>query len=979
MYLKKIIANGFKSFADKTIFVFEENINGIVGPNGSGKSNVVDAVRFVLGEQSSKNLRGDGNMVDVIFSGSKSRKPAGSASVTLVFDNSDHHLNITYDEVSIKRVIYKSGENEYFLNGERCRLKDISDLMIDSSASRESFNIISQGKIADILSGSIYNRRNIIEEAAGVLKYKKRKEEALRKLDRTHLNLNRINDIISELTVQIEPLEIQSREAKKYLEIKDNLSNLEIALITNDIEKINFDLKKYGDDIRKISEELLNTDINTSSNDAKLIKYKEKLKKIEEEINVYQIRMLEATQDLERLNTELKLLHERNKYNLNDDELSKRTLLIKEDILKVNSSISSINNECEVYNKEIDAASLDNDNKLLKYNDLKKKINDLNVEINNYNRKISDYQYKINILENLICNNSSVPTAVLAVLNNRSIKGIHNIVGKLIETDNKFATALSVSLGASVNNIVVDDENVAKECIKFLKNGNIGRATFYPLNIIKGRDIPMDVLITLKKQHDFIDTFDHLVSYDNKYKDIVKRELGGVIVVNDIDGANRISKIVGNKYKVVTLDGQVVNVGGAITGGNLYKQNNVIKDRYELDEVTKHLKYTKNALERDSKEVLSLTTILNKLEDEINDNKSRIKVTKSLMESKREEINFLNNELISLNNELSGLVNNYNNEEDKLLKDILNQTDKKNVIRKQLDILIMDKDNLKDSINDLENENKKFTTITNKKNKELSNLQIEISRNEVRLENLLNTLNQEYSLTFEGAKNNYKLDILEEEARSRVYDLKSQIKDIGMVNLGAPNEYERVSTRYNFLVKQHDDLINAENTLLQIITEMDDVVKEKFGETFRKVNAEFGRVFRLLFGGGEASLKLTNPSDLLETGVDILAVPAGKNLKSVSLLSGGEKTLTAIALLFAVLNIRPVPFCILDEVEAALDETNVARFGEYLSIYRDKTQFILITHKKKTMEYADILYGITMQESGVSKLVSVKLEEVGSK
>ena len=337
MYLKKLQAQGFKSFADKTTFLFEENINGIVGPNGSGKSNLVDAVRFVLGEQSSKNLRGDGNMMDVIFSGSKTRKPAGSASVTLFFDNTDHHLNIAYDEVSIKRVIYKTGENEYYLNGEKCRLKDISDLMTDSSASKESFNIISQGKIADILSGSSISRRSIIEEAAGVIKYKKRKEEALRKLDRTHLNLNRINDIISEISGQLEPLAKQSELAKKYESVKENLNNLEIALITNDIEKLNNDIKEYENNIAKINDEVLNDSVTTSTNDAEIVKNKEKLKKVEEEINLYQGKLLKATEDLEKLNTELKLLKERNKYKLNSDEVSRKSLEIKADILKKSS------------------------------------------------------------------------------------------------------------------------------------------------------------------------------------------------------------------------------------------------------------------------------------------------------------------------------------------------------------------------------------------------------------------------------------------------------------------------------------------------------------------------------------------------------------------------------------------------------------------------------------------------------------------
>ena len=977
MYLKKLQAQGFKSFADKTTFLFEENINGIVGPNGSGKSNLVDAVRFVLGEQSSKNLRGDGNMMDVIFSGSKTRKPAGSASVTLFFDNTDHHLNIAYDEVSIKRVIYKTGENEYYLNGEKCRLKDISDLMTDSSASKESFNIISQGKIADILSGSSISRRSIIEEAAGVIKYKKRKEEALRKLDRTHLNLNRINDIISEISGQLEPLAKQSELAKKYESVKENLNNLEIALITNDIEKLNNDIKEYENNIAKINDEVLNDSVTTSTNDAEIVKNKEKLKKVEEEINLYQGKLLKATEDLEKLNTELKLLKERNKYKLNSDEVSRKSLEIKEDILKTNTLITNINNEIEVSYKEISTINLDNDKLLVKYNSLRKQVNSINDEIDNYNRMINDYQYKIISLENLINNNSSLPYSVKAVLNNHALKGVHNAFGNLLETDSKYSVALSVALGGACNNIVVENENVASSCIQFLKEGNIGRATFYPLNIIKGRSIPSDVLTLLKDCPYFINTLDKLVTYKVEYADIVLRELGSIIVVNDLDGANKVSKLVNQRYRIVTLDGQVINAGGSITGGNISKQSNVIRDKYELERLEKELKNITNAIDADTKKVGSLSAEAYKLNDLINNNKGNISVIQSVINSKQDNLSILNDKLVSLNNELNGLVNNNDTGEDKLLSDILDYTNRKNEIKTKLEILTIEKDSLNDNINILENENKKIVSLINKKNKELSFMQIESSKDAVRLDNLLNTLNEEYSLTFEAAFTNYKLEMDIEEAREKVSNLKEQIKDIGVVNLGATLEYERVSARYNFLLKQKDDLTNAEDMLLQIITQMDDVVKEKFSQTFDKVNKEFGRVFKMLFGGGEAYLKLTTPDDLLETGIDIMAVPAGKNLKSISLLSGGEKTLTAIALLFAVLNIKPVPFCILDEVEAALDEANVARFGEYLSIYRDKTQFILITHKKKTMEYADILYGITMQESGVSKLVSVKLEDVG--
>ena len=484
MYLKEIKTIGFKSFADKTTLEFSPNINGIVGPNGSGKSNVVDAVKFVLGEQSIKTLRGETNMVDIIFSGSKSRKPLNSASVTLVFDNTDHYLPIDFSEVSIKRVIYKTGDTEYFINNERCRLKDITDLLIDSGASKESFSIISQGKIAEILSSKPNERRVIFEEAAGVLKYKKRKEEALRKLDRTNDNLNRVNDIINELNTQVEPLRIQSENAKMYLENKEKLEELEISLIISDIEKFNFEYQEAKSRIELINDEIITMGTNTSSNNVYILENKEKLKLIEEEINIKQNSLLEITEKLESVNTEIKLLKEREKYKIDKNNLKENILKLRDEKLNYDSLINSLNNEIEIKNKELENIM---ENISILENKLKTErniFNSLNDDVIKTNRTINDIKYKIDYLENKINNNNGLPNGVINVLNNPKLNGVHNIIGKLIDVDNEYAEAINTALGASSSNIVVDNEKVAANCVKYLKDNRLGRATFYPINII---------------------------------------------------------------------------------------------------------------------------------------------------------------------------------------------------------------------------------------------------------------------------------------------------------------------------------------------------------------------------------------------------------------------------------------------------------------------------------------------------------------
>ena len=979
MYLKEIKASGFKSFADTIDIELTNGISGIVGPNGSGKSNVVDAVRWVLGEQSVKQLRGEGSMSDVIFTGSKSRRAASFASVTLVFDNSDKYLNIEYDEVQIKRTIYKTGENEYFINNTRARLKDILELFMDTGASKESFNIISQGDVANILSGKAEDRRVIFEEASGVLKYKKRKDEALRKLSKTHDNMARVDDIISELNTNMEPLKKQSEDAKIYLEKKEKLENVEIALTVNDIEKYNYEYKYSKEKVSELTLSITKMLSENSSEQAKIETIKNNISKLNSELYLKQQELVKVSANAEKLSGEKAMISERSKYNSEDVKLHDNIISLKEKILKIESQISALNKEIESEksNNKVIGEKLNNTE--IKLSEIEKNKENLNSKLNQKLREITAQKHRKEVLMNSLENNSSLPYSVKNVLNNPKLTGIHGVLGKLLEFEEKYSEALEVSLMSSVSHIVCDNEEDAKEAVRYLKNNNLGRATFLPISVIKPRSIDSESYETIKSMNGFVDIASNLVRYDTKYRNIVLSLLGTIVVVDNIDNANLISKKLKNRYKVVTMTGEVVNIGGSITGGSL-KKSSILSERYELENVIKDI----DVLDSEIKE------IENKI-NEVDDNYTNLELEKNsiiisvnsnseILKNKYNVLDDLTNEKSTLMTELSNnqnIVNNVvTNEEEKILNEYYKEIEKRdelnieiNQIHKKIEL---ENEDLINNESSLKNNNQEY----NKAQEELKSHEIKVNRLDVKIDNLLNILTNDYSISYEKAKEKYILEIDSDEARSIVSTLKREIKSLGDVNVGAIEEYDRVKERYEFLNKQKEDLTNAENVLLEIITEMDDIMKDKFSSTFNKIKEAFNETFRKLFNGGKAELKLTDPSNILETGIDIIALPPGKKLQHISLLSGGEKTLTAIALLFSILKVRPVPFCILDEVEAALDEVNVDNFGKYLKEFKGDTQFIIITHKKKTMEYADVLYGITMQESGVSKLVSVKLEEL---
>ena len=975
MYLKSIRAQGFKSFADKLDLEINPGITGIVGPNGSGKSNIVDAVRWVLGEQSVKSLRGQNNMTDCIFSGSESREAQKRAMVALIFDNSDHYLHSDFKEVEIKRIVYSTGENEYFINNTRVRLKDVTDLFIDSGAGTNAFNIISQGNVTDIVNSKSSDRRVIFESAAGVLKYKKRKEESLKKLEKTEENLMRIKLVIDELATTVEPLKEQSIVAKKYLNIKDELESIDIALIAKDITDLNLEYTKITEEIKNLKEKLLTIKDNTE--DSKLETLKFRSLELEENLNKKKEEILKVTENLSDLNGEKKLTIERQKYETNNDVLENNLIKLKEKELELNKNITLCEREVLDIENSINSERS-------KGEDVKNNLLVLKVKKSTASNTLMDttkakflLENKIQILENNILSAESAPVSVRNILNNPRLHGIHNTIGKLMDIPEKYLVATDIALGASSNFLVVDDENAALNAIDFLKDRKLGRATFFPLNVIKGKYVNNEVIDDIKNINGYIGVLSDLIDFDPKYRNIVENQLGQVVVVDNERTLNIIGKLINYKYKVVSLDGEILHVGGSITGGTS-KKNTMLNEKNELNKLKSELQKMDIKIKDLTDEVNNITNNMEELEERENVLNKYVILLNDELFNKKTNLSRLNEEHKNVLSELEGINDMKSNKLDdhlmKLMEKINNLSKNRELIEKDIKLITKEKNDLNDEINILDKKLRDSSSSYNIVNNELKSKEVASGKLEVKLDNLLGDLNNNYNLTYEAASSSYTLEMDADIARDRVSNLKRELNKLGNVNLGSIEEYERISKRYEFLTSQKFDLESASMELKGIIKEMDDIMVEKFAKSFESIKQEFSKIFKMMFKGGKGELALSDPDDLLNTGIDIVAIPPGKKINSPVALSGGEKALTAICLLFAMLEVKPSPFVILDEAEAALDEVNVDMFGKYLSEEKTRSQFIVITHKKRMMEYADSLYGITMQESGVSKIVSAKLE-----
>ncbi|MBZ5749842.1 chromosome segregation protein SMC [Metabacillus rhizolycopersici] len=1180
MFLKRLDIVGFKSFAERVSVDFVQGVTAVVGPNGSGKSNITDAIRWVLGEQSAKSLRG-AKMEDIIFVGSDSRKALNIAEVTLTLDNDDHFLPIDYREVSITRRVYRSGESEFFINKQGCRLKDIVDLFMDSGLGKEAFSIISQGKVEEILSSKSEERRMIFEEAAGVLKYKTRKKKAEYKLAETQENLNRVQDILHELENQVEPLKIQASIAKDYLQKKDELEQIEVALTVHEIE----DLYQKYEALTKSFEEGKDRELKLSATiqkrESEIVKMRDHLAALDDSIHDLQQVLLLASEELEKLEGRKEVLKERKKNahqnkamlektiteltdrlsHLNKEKQNQESYLvtftkevqsIKEQLAEKQALISSFNQNVEetieglkseyfeLLNEQASARNeiqyldeqlsqqerkniklLDSNQRYIterqeilvkktkieaKYSLIESKLSEqiksfrdaqtmLESGKNAYQKKESAlYQvYQIlqqtrsrkDVLESMQEDYAGFFQGVKEILKAKDqLGGIHGAVAELISTDKQYETAIEIALSSSLQYVVVEDEATGRKAIQFLKKNSFGRATFFPLSVIKERSIAQHDLRLIQTHQAFVGVATDLVKYQDKFKKVIANLLGTVIVTSDLKGANEIAKLMNYRYRLVTLQGDVVNPGGSMTGGAVKQKNNSLLSRGReleainekllvMEEKTAHLekdvKETKETIEKQeelleklrslgeqlrieeqmirsekreielneknvndhlmlydaeresydsdkeryttrkmtlTQNVQTISTKLKQLDDELEelsakkvsqqtskaelqDELTDLKVVfaskQQIYENQKEKVERIKLDLqqslqkyeeakedYSL---LSNEMNTSSSGEEKLEEAASKKLQDKNKTIELIATRREERLQLFEKLEFEERELKEFKRQEKQFHDSLKDEEVKLNRFDVELDNLLNHLREEYSLTFEGAKEKYSLEMDIDEARKRVKLIKLSIDELGTVNLGAIDEYERISERFTFLSEQQSDLLEAKDTLYLVIDEMDEEMKKRFEQTFNAIRSHFEIVFQALFGGGRAELKLVDPKDLLNTGVDIIAQPPGKKLQNLSLLSGGERALTAIALLFSILKVRPVPFCVLDEVEAALDEANVFRFAQYLKKFSHETQFIVITHRKGTMEEADVLYGVTMQESGVSKLVSVRLED----
>ena len=978
MKLKGIRAYGFKSFADKMEMEFKTNITAIVGPNGSGKSNIVDAVRWVLGEQSVKNLRGSSAMSDVIFAGSETRAPFKRCEVALTFDNTTRFLNTDLVDVEVKRILYYTGENEYYINNVKVRLKDLTNLFLDSGIGGDAFNIISQGNIETIVNSKPIDRRVILESAAQVLKYKNRKTESLRKLDKTKDNLEKVDLVIDELSQTLTPLEEQSKVAKKYVLMENSLKDLEIALTVQDITSMHEEYQHIEEEQNKLTtekESLTTTNLKKAS----LVEEKEmKLLSLENKIEEENNHLISLNENLAKLTSERTLLLERQKYTTNAEKIDEGLLALKEQEAKnekeralVAQEIEEIENTRKEVLKKIE--DLDEKTSLFTY-----RMTKFLQEKEEWTKKELVTRNEIEILENNLENDVQLPYAVKNVLNHPRLKGIKNTIGKLLEVDDEYTVAVDVALANAANFIVVETSENALEAIQYLKENKLGRATFFPMDSIRSRYIEKNTLESVKSEDGFIGVLSDLVKYEEPFKNIIENQLGNVLVVQDGQAMKKISRLIAHKFRVVTLDGEITHAGGSITGGSLKNKASFLQMRQELET----LKRKHQEIKEKVGQLEALTSNYDEekrtLEEQTHEClKEKMLIEESLEEKKKkqQEVENTKEEIAkqiagaqamkkgSIEESIVGIT--------QTIQEILLEKERKS---RKITEYKTEKSEISSWIAQKEMENKKVTSRIYQIDQSLKEYEVRVGKLDTKMDYLLALLSDNYHLTYEKARMNYVLDVDEDVARMKVSSLKKEMKDLGVVNLGSIEEYERIKTRYDFLDQQREDLQKACDDLLKIIAEMDEIMEERLKAAFAKIAQEFAVIFKKLFKGGTGLLKLTDPDNMLETGIEIIAQPPGKKLNSIQLLSGGEKTLTAIALLFAILNVYPVPFCILDEVEAALDEANVDTFGKYLQEQKDKSEFILITHKKRTMEYADTLYGITMQEQGVSKIVSVKLE-----
>ncbi|CDE14072.1 chromosome partition protein Smc [Clostridium sp. CAG:470] len=1182
MYLKRLELQGFKSFADKTVLELMPGITTVIGPNGSGKSNISDAIRWVLGEQSMKSLRGTKSL-DIIFAGTQNRKSLGFAEASLVFDNSDGALPIEYTEVTVTRKIYRSGETGYYINKVPCRLKDVLELFMDTGIGKDGYSIIGQGKIDEILSNKSEDRRHIFEEAAGIVKYRTRKQESEKKLEHTKLNLLRINDILTEIEGNLEPLQMQADKAKKYLNLREELKNIEIGLFVYNIEKYKQDLEKVVQDIeimqsqcndeegrlervKILKEELkssideitetienmsnigfesqkqieqLNSDINVAktriannneNNDrylkeieeqnakikelkdeieqkeAKKDNLKQNKEKFEKELNEKQAELDKLTEKLsskeleiegykhtveENTDKKYELQSEINAQNINYQNFEKRQAQIKQEM---QSTIS-----------ELDGTRLNKEDIAKQFNEIENKKNKAQNSLNEVakqreeaNQKIKSFESNINILSSemrikesrlkfLIETEKekegyikSVKSLLKDCENIKELgKGMNGVLANIIEVPDDLQTAIEMCLGTSLQNIVTETETDAKRLVEHLRKNNLGRASFLPISSVRGKKLDK----IKGNESGVIGIASDLVKYNKKYEQIILNLLGRTVIVDNMDTAIKVAKQNGYTFRIVTTEGDLINPSGAITGGSVSKKTvNILGRGKEIEKLEKEIKNLKQKIEKlendkqnyeesiegilelsanlekelqeidityatEKQKVISINENIEKLEKRLN----RLKEEQANLEKQKEEavstkgdLQVEINKIVEQNEELSKIITEFaelNKDDQKYIDDLnfditnlkisvssfdeseasiqeiqerINQElenahtsiENKNTqieqikkdneeLEKSIQETLQKIEEVKESVNSSSSKIEELKKERAQKSEKLSKQEDEITAKfkviedlkgqlvkldvkktkiEEDINGIINKMWEEYELTPNNAEQYQKPENVSLTQR-RVNSLRTEIRELGSVNVDSIEEYKNLKDRYDFMSEQRLDLENTMSKLRKVISDMTQIMKEQFKEKFKVINKNFGEVFAELFGGGKAELTLEDEENILECGIDITVQPPGKKLQNMMLLSGGEKAFTAIALLFAILKINPAPFCVLDEIEAALDDVNVFRYADYLKKFTDHTQFLVITHRKGTMEVADTVYGVTMEESGISKLLSMKLKQ----
>lgn len=966
MFLKRIELQGFKSFADKTVIQFDQDITGIVGPNGCGKSNVNDAIRWVLGEQSVKSLRSGTNMSDIIFSGSEYRKPVNMARVTLVFDNSTRVFDSDFDEIEITRQILRANnEASYFINKTPCRLKDINDLVMDTGLGKDSLSIITQGNISSFADAKPEDRRSLFEEAAGVAKYKKRKKISLSKLEQTKENLDRLQDILDELERQIGPLEKQAKKAEKYISLRDKLSKIEISVLVEDIDQ-------YNEKINQINKELFDIQAMHTSENAELLKQETRLESIRKEmyaldkqINELQGKYTKAMEENYQLERRKIEQDEKRKYMLKVADKKARQK-------EIQAMLEEARFEYQDRHQRLMQTQQDLNNRRNIVNDLKTKISKARYESDQANNILTQLQNRRQVLENMMKQPFAHQQGVRSVMQAKnSLSGVYGVVSELLIAHADKALAVNAALGGSIYQIITKNEADARNAISFLKRNRSGRATFLPLSVCHPRKMNEQVITIASTSPGFLGFASECVDCKEIFDPVKERLLGNVIVVDTLQNANETAKRLRYAYKIVTLDGDIVHTGGSMTGGVTKNQSTPVTMRQELDTINSKIEGQKIKADSCLNETDILTQKLQKENDAIVTLQIELAKLENIYATKKAKYDSILAEYQELGVDIE--------ENAELAQDdLVVQMSKMHAV---LDSLSLEIQRLRQSRFDkgndaeqLENQIRLVRREMNSKQSQIHNYEMEVVKVKTQLENALNRLSTDYEMTYEYALTK-KEDVEIESAKEEVIQLRQAISRLGNVNLDAPNEYKEVKERFDFMTSQKEDLEKASQQILAAIDEMDKTMISQFTEMFNKINAELDGVFKAMFGGGRASLSMVDPDDVLNTGIDIDVQPPGKMVKNIQTFSGGEKALIAISVLFAILKARTMPLCIFDEVEAALDQANVERFARYLSHYRGQSQFIAVTHRPGTMEQCDTLYGVTMQKDGVSKVLKVQLKD----